>query len=155
MDTTFNPAGASIEEIRRVLEELPSSNLLTDAEAESIYALARQQVAAGQHEAAFRQFCMLTTFKPTQPRYLNGLALAHRLLGRFEDAMEVYHFALQLDPDDPRHALNVAECLLLMQRPQDALAALEVVIRFCEGRDTVPGVLSRAKALAELLSSKT
>lgn len=154
MNTSFNPAGASIDEMRNALEALPASCLLTEDEGEAIYALARQRVATGQYEAAFRQFCLLTTFMPTHTKYLNGLALTHRLLGHYQEAMDVYHFALQLDGSDPRPALNVAECLLLMERPQDASAALEVVIGFCEGRDTAPGVLARAKALAELLSSK-
>ncbi len=154
MNTPFNSTDPSIDEIRGALEALPASRLLTEDEAEAIYSLARQRVANGQYEAAFRQFCLLTTFLPTHTKYLNGLALTHRLLGRFEEAMDIYHFALQLDGNDPRHALNVAECLMLMQRPEDALSALEVVIRFCEGRDTAPGVLARAKALAELLSSK-
>jgi len=150
----FQPAGPSVGQIRQALEALPSSQVLEPAEAEALYAAAKRLVGQGQYQAAFGQFCLLTTFRPTHTKYLNGLALTHRLLGRHQEALDVYYFALQLEPGQPRHALNVAECLMLLQRREDALAALQVVMRYCKGRDTAPGVLARAQALADLLSSK-
>lgn len=58
-------------------------------------------------EALFR-FRQAERLAPESPSVLNNLAVAHEALGRFEEALEIYRRALELDPDNAGLRRNYA-----------------------------------------------
>lgn len=137
------------------LEALPSSSRLDHADTEAIYALAYQFVAQGHFDTAYRYFSLLTLFRPTDVKYLAGLALSHKMLQRYEAAVGVYSFMAVIEPAEPLHQLSIAECLLLQGQTQEAQDTLALVTRFCQENSGHENAAERAKAIAMLLASRT
>ncbi len=134
------------------LEALPSSSRLDRADTEAIYALAYQFVAQGHFDTAYRYFSLLTLYRPTDVKYLAGLALSHKMLQRYEAAVGVHSFMALIEPAEPQHQLSIAECLLLQGETNDARDTLALVMRFCQENSGHENVAERAKAIALLLS---
>ncbi len=134
------------------LEALPSSSRLERADTEAIYALAYQQVVQGHFDTAYRYFSLLTLYRPTEVKYLAGLALSHKMLERYEAAAGVYSFMALLEPAEPQHQLSISECLLRQGDTKDAQDTLALVTRFCRENAGHEQTAERAKAIASLLS---
>lgn len=134
------------------LEALPSSSRLEQADTEAIYALAYQLVAQGHFDTSYRYFSLLTLYRPTDVKYLAGLALSHKMLQRYEAAVGVYSFMALIEPAEPQHQLSIAECLLRQGETKDAQDTLALVMRFCQENSGHENVAERAKAIALLLS---
>jgi len=111
------------------LAALPSSSRLTRGQLEAIYALAYAQVMQGQYAQALPVFGLLAIYGPTQKHYIAGLALCLQKCGRHEDAINTYSMLLTLFPGSPQPALQVAECLLLLGRFDEARAELGRALR--------------------------
>jgi type III secretion system low calcium response chaperone LcrH/SycD len=141
----------AIGELKTALEALPSSRKMSRADADAIYALAYNFVAQGHYESAFRYFSVLVLYNPTNAVYLNGLALTHKLLERFDEAITVYSMLAVFDPGNPAHTLAVAECQLLKRDYEEGRRSLDMVVRFCRERGGNDRVLARAEALAAIL----
>ncbi|HZY20508.1 MAG TPA: tetratricopeptide repeat protein [Ramlibacter sp.] len=149
------PAVAAVLELKDALEALPGSARLSNADVEAVYALAHQLVAQARYETAFRYFSLLTLYRPTEVRYLRGLALCHRMLERYGEAMNVYAFLATIEPHEPQHSLDIAECLLLQRDLEEARRTVELVIRYCQqGAAGGERVRKRAEALAGLMAAK-
>src|SRR5438067_159398 len=99
----------AVTELKTALDALPSNGKMSRVDAEAIYALAYSLVQHGQCESAFRYFSLLVLYNPTNAVYLNGLALAHKLLERYDAAITVYSMLGSFDPGNPDHTLAVAE----------------------------------------------
>lgn len=136
------------------LEALPSSQRLTTAEAEALYAMVHNAIMQGQHEAALKYLALLTFLKPTEPRYLNALALTYKEVGLADEAFKVYCYLALLEPAELKHHLSVAECLLLLQDPQRAEPVLNFVIDSCQGMEGVAKLAARAQALLKLSAAE-
>ncbi len=134
------------------LEALPSSSRLDRADTEVIYALAYQFVAQGHFDTAYRYFSLLTLYRPTDVKYLAGLALSYKMLQRYDAAVGVYSFMALIEPAEPQHPLSSAECLLLQGQAQEARDTLALVMRFCQENSGHEKTGQRAKAIALLLS---
>src|SRR5262245_28367915 len=93
----------AVADLKTALEALPSSQRISQVDAEAIYAMAYNSISQGNYESAFRYFSLLTFYKPTHPVYLTGLALTHKLLGRLDAAIGVYTFLALLEVDEPAH----------------------------------------------------
>lgn len=137
------------------LEALPSSSRLDWADTEAIYTLAYQLVAQGHFDTSYRYFSLLTLFRPTEVKYLAGLALSYKMLQRYDAAVGVYSFMAVIEPAEPLHHLSIAECLLLGGDTEQARDTLALVMRFCQENNGHEKAAERAKAIALLLSART
>lgn len=144
----------SVLELKDALEALPSSSRLSNADTEAIYALAHQLVAQARYETAFRYFSLLTLYKPTNVTYLRGLALTYRMLERYDEALNVYSFLATIDPNEPQHTLDIAECLLLRRDLDEAKQTVEMIIGYCKENSASDKVRSRAEALHDLVAPR-
>src|SRR5262245_61160890 len=96
---------------------------------------------AGRVEEALAQYRELLGEQPTYADawHNHGLLLAR--LGRLSAAEQSHRSYLQQVPDDPRAHSNLADVLLALDRPGEALDALDwIVARY--GRD-VPALVRR------------
>lgn len=142
-------------ELKEALEALPASARLSNADTEAVYALAYQMVQQARYETALRYFSLLTLYRPTDVKYLRGLALCWRMLERYDQALHVYSFLATIDPDEPRHSLDIAECLLLKRDLDEARQTVEMVIRHCQQNAAAESrVGARARALQQLTGQR-
>lgn len=156
--TVASPAGqiagivASVQELKRTLDALPSSTRLSDGETEAIYALAHQFVVQARHEVAFRYFSLLVLYRPANVKFLQGLALTHRMLERYDEAINVYSFLATIDPDNLRHSMDIVECLLLKQEVDDARRTVQSLVAACKQSGDDKALAERAQAMIDLLA---
>ncbi|MEG1767090.1 MAG: SycD/LcrH family type III secretion system chaperone [Comamonas sp.] len=136
------------------LAALPSSSRLDQADTEAIYALAYQQVVHGHFDTAYRYFSLLTLYRPTELKYLGGLALSYKMLQEYENAIGVYAYMAMLEEGEPEHQLSIAECLLQQGKADEARETLDLVTRFCEENSGHGKAGERAQAITALLSSR-
>ena len=143
----------SISEFKSALESLPSRSRISDTEAEAIYTLGYQSLVQGRVQGAFDYFALLSLYRPTNAKYLKGLARACRLLEDYDQAIRLYSFLVMLDPGDMQHNLDIAECLLMLRNSEEARDMVRLVIQACKESSSADNakVGSRAQALGGLL----
>ena len=111
------------------LQALPAATRLSNEQLEVIYALAYAHVVQGQYAQALPVFSILATYGPTRKHYLAGLALCLEQCERYEEAISMYSLLITLFPGSPEPALQIAECLLMLGRADEAAIELERVLR--------------------------
>ncbi len=136
------------EALYRGMEALPSSRRLTPEQLEVVYALAYAQVAQEQYAQALPLFAFLAQYGPTRKHYLVGLGVCLQMLGRADEAIDIYSLVLTLYPDSLPTALRVAECHLALRQLDRARRTLELLCT----PGTPDDVRQRAGALLQLSS---
>lgn len=148
-------ATASVLELKQSLEALPSSLRLSDASADALYSLAYHQAEQGRLTTALQYFSLLMLYRPTNNRYLQGLAHTYQLMERYDEALSIYSFLASVSTDPVAHSLAIAECLLLRGDVEEAKYTVELVLRHCEKDDSDAeahgDLMGRATALSDLL----
>ncbi len=137
-----------LEEARRHLEELLKRS---PQNVEGLKALAQIELLSNPDRAItlLRQAAQ----HDSSPKALTNLGVALLLLRRYGEAERSLRQALTLQPEDPSAALNLADCLLLSGRPEEARRLYENIAVTAERLGT-PGnwqlMAVEAQALAHL-----
>jgi tetratricopeptide (TPR) repeat protein len=100
-----------------------------------------------QFERAYLYYNLLTLYDPIDTGFLTGQALCARELGRPGEALMLLDLATYIDPEQPLHALLAAECLLELDRVEEARELLPTIARFCAENSEYQAVGERAQAL--------
>ncbi|MBS1196640.1 MAG: hypothetical protein H6R18_425 [Proteobacteria bacterium] len=137
----------TFKQLRADLEALPSSKRLTFTDTEAIYSIAYNLVAQGHYEEGLRRFAILTLYRPTEAKYLAGLAVCNQMLGRYDFAIGNFAFAANIEPGKPEYLLNIAECEILKKDYVAARETLEAVIAFCKEKGGFDAIRERAEAM--------
>lgn len=132
------------------LRTLPGYTALDDSAAEALYGLAYHRLEQAHLEDAKRFFSALAFVKPTQAKYWRGLALTERLLTNYHAAAQLYKYIALLEPGNPQHELDLAECQLLLKDYGAARITFDALIASCGEDQKANAVLMRAKTLREL-----
>lgn len=127
---------------------------LTERELEALYTWGQLQYRQGRWTEALKAFARLVTLQHGEPRYLNALASTHQQLGRHEQAVHYWGLSQLLAPRDPLPTFHSAVSLLALGHEQDALDALDLVLRQCRRQGGHAELAERAQALAELIQSR-
>lgn len=138
---------------RAQLDALPSSSAVSDRTTERMYLLAHRLLMQGQYEEAQGYFALLAVLRPTRAKYWQGLAVTLRMMLRYAQAMDVYRYVSLLEPDEPRHELDLAECLLLQHEYAAGKQTLDRLIDSCRDPKSAGKVFQRAKALRDLITT--
>lgn len=155
MTTTPPPAATSIEVFKVALQTLPSASRISDEDAEIVYGIAYQLLVQARPLEAMRYFMLLALYRPTNTKYLSGMARTFRLLERPREAMEMYSLLVLLEPSEIHHSLAVAECLLMMRQADEARDLVDLVIQGCKASSsTAVETLERARAIAKLIGAR-
>jgi len=83
--------------------------------------LGRMEEARAAYETAAR-------LAPGNAKTLTGLGITYQELGRLDDALAVYRKAILADPDYPDATSNLADALVQMDRPGDAIEACDIYL---------------------------
>jgi type III secretion system low calcium response chaperone LcrH/SycD len=130
---------------------MPRPKHVSDADAEGIYTLAYGEFSNGRYESSLRQFQLLLLLRPTHRVYLLGAALCLQRLGRYVLAMAAYAALCFLAPEEPAHALAMAECQILLHEHAQACETLAQVVGACAGDARHEQVRARAQAMLDLM----
>lgn len=137
-----------LDDARRHLEELLKRS---PGNVEGLKALAQIELLSNPDRAValLRQVAQ----HDPSPKALTNLGVALLLLRRYGEAERSLRQALTLQPEDPSAALNLADCLLLSGRPEEARRLYEDIAGTAERLNT-PGnwqlMAVEAQALAHL-----
>ena len=122
---------------------------LSDGAIEQLYSMGYRLLVAEQPEQALAVFAFLFAQPPTDPRVLSGFG--HCLLGTGSAAQAavMHSLAMTAEPDNPGHALALAEDLIAMRSPAAGML-LEGVEQAAVAAKR-PMVADRARALLTIL----
>ncbi len=141
-----------LQQLRQELEALPSAQRMSDADAETVYALAYREYGQARYEQALKYFQLLLVYRPTHPVYLLGAALCLRRARRYQLAAAAFLALGFLEPTVPGHTLALAECQLLNHEHPQARDTLALVIGYCDQHPGHGPVRARAQAMLDLMS---
>lgn len=124
----------------------------TDDQVEQLYAAALHLVNQGDLVRAQTVLSRVCDLRSGDVRYLRALALTRQELGSFAPAADILQMLFLLEPGEPRHALELAECWLRGGKPDKAQALLRTTVAYCDLNGLTGAVPDRARALFQLLS---
>lgn len=127
---------------------------LTHDELEGLYAMGLGYYGQARYADAMKVFSRLVTYSHAEPRYLNALASAHQMLGHHERAIHYWGVSQLLDSSDPAPTFHTAHSLLALGHVDDALDALDLVLRQCQRQQSHANLAVRAETLRALVRSK-
>ncbi len=153
-DLTTLASPATAELARNVLADLAKpahgQTLLSQDTTDMLYALGFRLLTTEQYEQARAVFLVLFSASPSDARVLSGLGHALLGLGDPVEASLMHTLALSAEPDNPGHALAVAEDLVAM-RSEFARDMLLQTIDLVGPRAEYAATANRARALLALL----
>lgn len=138
--------------LRAQLDARPSSQRLSEADGEVIYADAHGLVVQGRYGEACKRFELLTLYRSAEAKYWIGLGVCLKHLSCYDRAITAFAFAASLEPDIPEHMVSIAECELLKQDTDQARDSLRSVVAFCRERRGADKTRIRAEALLGLIN---
>ncbi len=136
---------------RARLQALATRSRLAPEHADFLHIAGQALVAQGQHSEALNCFAFLVAACPANARYLASFADTHLAMAHFEEALAAYRALDVLDPCQPAHTLAIAQCLLNLQRHEDAAYLIDVVVAFCAEDGQPSPVQQRAVGLRDLI----
>lgn len=130
-------AGAEqIEElIATVSEAFANGNTLGDLmgyvprDYESVYALGHRYYRQARYLDALKAFSFLVMHNPLERKFANAQAASLQMLKQYDNAIAFYSLASVMDMTDPRPTFHTAECLIALGRVEEAIDALNIVIK--------------------------
>lgn len=122
---------------------------LSDGAIEQLYSLGYRLLVAEQPEQALSVFAFLFAQRPTDPRVLSGFGHCMLGTGSSAQAAVMHSLAMTAEPDNPGHALALAEALIAMRSP--AAATLLEAVRHAAVAANRGAVADRARALLTIL----
>ena len=122
----------------------------TEQDYEVLYALGHSLYAQGRYADATKAFGFLVMHNHLEKRYVGAFASSLQMAKRYEQAVQYYTLASAMDMSDPAPTFHTAECLIALNRLDDAREALGFVV--AQSSDAAHQPLSeRAQALLALL----
>jgi type III secretion system low calcium response chaperone LcrH/SycD len=128
---------------------------VSKADLEATYIIGSRLYEMGNYKEAAVTLRKLVTLEPYERRYLQALAAATQMMGKYEDAVGYYHLLLVLDAEDPMPTVHMAQCLIHLGRAQDAAIALEATIDNATGKPAYAAILAQAQAMLTLIRQNT
>lgn len=124
---------------------------VSKADLEAMYIIGSRLYEMGNYKEAAITLRKLVTLEPYERRYLQALAAATQMMGKYEDAVGYYHLLLVLDAEDPMPTVHMAQCLIHLGRRADAAIALEATIDNATGKPAYAAILAQAEAMKALI----
>ena len=110
--------------------------------------LRTRQTSREQLAQALHHFERADTLHPNDPRILQNQGLTLKMLGRYSDSLRCLTKAVELDPNDPRHHLNLAALYHQTRDFERAIKEYRLTLR-CGGDQSATVHFLLAKALIE------
>ena len=160
MDTTTAGEERLQSDTRALLRMLTEGGTLAGLyglaadELEALYSVGLGQYNQARWDEAQKVFGQLVTLRHGEPRYLNALAATHQMRGEHAKAVHYYGLSQLLAPKDPAPTFHTAHSLLALGLVDDAVEALQIDLRQCDGDTGKAALAQRAQALLDLVSSR-
>ena len=154
--TTTPSAGAPPDLAGQIAELLMSGGTLgsihdyTDRDYEALYALGHGLYEQGRYAEAVKAFGFLLMHNHLEKRYVGAFASSLQMARRHAEAVQYYALASAMDMSDPAPTFHTAECLIALNRLDEAREALGFVIAQSADAARQP-LRERALALLALL----
>jgi type III secretion system low calcium response chaperone LcrH/SycD len=130
---------------------VPLKLRLTDQMIEQAYDRGHQLYKTGQYKEALSFFHLLSILNPKHPKYLMGIAACHHMRKEYEEAHHYYNMAAMFDEENPIPIYHMADCLIKMDDPLNALIALEVGLPRCDSSPRFATLKDRMKMMMQQL----
>lgn len=120
---------------------------ITSDELDAVYALAYTEYGQHHFEKAEKLFTFLGLFDHRQARFWMGLGATQQQLGKLKEASHAYLMAGFLDRHDPLPPLQMGECLLGLDKLDEAENVLKLAVHSASQDPRHARALARAEAL--------
>ncbi|MCE5318284.1 MAG: SycD/LcrH family type III secretion system chaperone [Parachlamydia sp.] len=152
---SWQPPPETQDQILEVLEGVIPTNMRpSDQMLEKYYDRGHQLYKAGRYKAALSYFKVLTSVKPTHPKYLMAAAACHHMMKEYSTAMDYYTLAAMIDEENPIPQYHLAGCMIKMEQPIGALVALTMGIERCSSSPRYNSLGDRMKMMVARLDKE-
>lgn len=139
----------TLEQCREQLEQgytLGDLRGITDEGYESLYDIAHTLCNQGDFHHALPIALQLTLHRPTDVRYPFMTGSCLQRLGHFDAAALMYALSMDVDPEYAAAAYRLAECLIAIGKPEEAIPFLHQTIDLCYGDFEKHSLMEMARA---------
>ena len=119
---------------------------------ESVYALGHNFYRQARYLDALKSFSFLVMHAPFERRFTNAQAACLQMLKQYENAIAFHSLSSVMDMSDPRPTFHTAECLIALGRMEEAIEALNIVIKQSDAPEFA-ALKARAQGLLSLWSA--
>lgn len=132
---------------------LELSTRLSEGQANAIYAAAYHLSERGKHDQACALFALLGMYEPQEPKYAHATGMCFRRMGQYEQAIPLFARAMALRPNDYAPAFQLVECMMLLNKRNEAKELLEMIAGASREQGQ-PQTTMRAKAIMDLITER-
>lgn len=126
---------------------LPLKLRPSDKDLEQFYDRGYQLYKTGQYKAALPYFKILNMVNPRNPKYLMAAAACSQMMKEYHAAVGYYTLAAILDDQNPYPQYHMADCLIKLEEPFQALIALEMGVNRCDEMAEFKGLKNRMELM--------
>jgi type III secretion system low calcium response chaperone LcrH/SycD len=119
----------------------------TDEEFEALYTLGYNLYNQGKFAEALQAFGFLLMHDQLERRYYKAFGSCQQMLKQYEEAIRNYSMASILDLTDPEPTFHTAECMVGLGMTEEAVEALDIVVRQTKDKPDYKVMHERAKAM--------
>jgi len=101
-------------------------------EVKNLYSAAYAHYESGLYTEAGDLFTQLTLMDPQEESFWRGLAASRQMGQKYTSALYAWGVVSILSKDDPLTHLHAAECLLSLQKKEEAKAALNAALQLAK-----------------------
>lgn len=130
--------------------QLEASRRFTAEQLEVIYAMGYADMNQRKWDSALRIFSFLALYGATRRHYLAGLATCLQMLGRWDEAIDIWSLILTLFDDSLEPMLQIVYCYLSAGRRELAVTRLQQLDQALGAQDALK---LRVTALLEQLET--
>ena len=91
---------------------------------EAVYALGYYEYMQGKYVEASNKFQIILINDQLNRRAIKAFGSCLQMLNLYEDAMKQLAYAVYMEPSDPGPSLQIAECMLALNRKENAIEIL-------------------------------
>ena len=127
---------------------------MSDKDMEAIYTLGHGFYNSGKYEDALNAFKFLTFYDHLEKRWWMGLGATRQMMEDFEGAVMAYSYTAMLNVEDPLPHLHAAECLLALEKYEEADSALSATVHWAGDQPEHVETKARAETMLQIVQSK-
>lgn len=125
---------------------------LDDEKKNALYSMGHYQYTQGKYSEAFKIFQLIVLNDHLNRRAIKALGSCLQMLKFYEDAMKQLAIAVYMEPSDPGPVLQIAECMLALNKKEDAISLLKEIMQEFGAINEFKEINKKVNGLLELLN---
>ena len=128
LDLSPEEHAKALADIMQGLSSAQGAEGLSDNIIEALYESGHVQFSQGRFDQALKVFAVVLLHRPINARFVCAYGMCQKNLHDYLAAQSAFKVQVLLEPENPVPLLHMAECLMMLERKEEAAAVLASVV---------------------------